>query len=475
LTLGNDRGAWIDRLARSLADGGISRREAVKRGGAMLAGGALLGVGPALDSVANAESLLRRRKHCPHGHASCGTKCCPTNEICVTHTHKHKRKPTHVCTCAHPHTNCSGHCTTLVSDPSNCGNCGHHCPSGTVCSHGTCVTTCHTGLTACGASCVNLATDPNNCGSCGKACAAGDTCVNAVCTAPAAPTCTDGIQNGQETDVDCGGPVCPKCATGKKCLANSDCVNGVCHQGICQAPTCTDGVQNEGETDVDCGGPNCPPCPVGKHCIGGSDCVTAAAGSCQEVVCQATVCTSVADNTNLPANQDACHTGACTSGTPGQTPDAFGTVCGANQECDGNGNCKSINGQACAGAATCLNGHCEQGHCCGTLCSGECQTCASGTCSPVVEGTACSTGVCNATGQCVQCNNAADCPATANVNSTACQSNMCVITSCSSGFADCDRIYSDGCEVNTTTSAQNCGMCGLACPNGQSCVSSTCS
>lgn len=28
------------------------------------------------------------------------------------------------------------------------------------------------------------------------------------------------------------------------------------------AETCTDGIQNNGETDVDCGGPNCDPCPV---------------------------------------------------------------------------------------------------------------------------------------------------------------------------------------------------------------------
>ncbi len=53
-----------------------------------------------------------------------------------------------------------------------------------------------------------------------------------------APTCTDGIQNGNETGVDCGGPDCDPC------------------------PTCNDGIQNGGETDVDCGGPDCDPCPT---------------------------------------------------------------------------------------------------------------------------------------------------------------------------------------------------------------------
>ena len=32
-----------------------------------------------------------------------------------------------------------------------------------------------------------------------------------VCGSGAAPTCTDGIQNGQETGIDCGGPDCPPC------------------------------------------------------------------------------------------------------------------------------------------------------------------------------------------------------------------------------------------------------------------------
>ena len=57
-----------------------------------------------------------------------------------------------------------------------------------------------------------------------------------------APTCTDGIQNGNETGVDCGGPDCAPCVV---------------------PPTCTDGIQNGDETGVDCGGSNCAPCSTG--------------------------------------------------------------------------------------------------------------------------------------------------------------------------------------------------------------------
>ncbi len=52
----------------------------------------------------------------------------------------------------------------------------------------------------------------------------------------AAPTCSDGILNQGEEQVDCGGP-CAAC------------------------PLCTDGIQNGGETGVDCGG-LCMPCTL---------------------------------------------------------------------------------------------------------------------------------------------------------------------------------------------------------------------
>jgi len=37
------------------------------------------------------------------------------------------------------------------------------------------------------------------------------------------PKCDDGILNGDESDVDCGGPLCPKCPEGKICNNDNDC------------------------------------------------------------------------------------------------------------------------------------------------------------------------------------------------------------------------------------------------------------
>jgi hypothetical protein len=46
-------------------------------------------------------------------------------------------------------------------------------------------------------------------------------------------SCTDGIKNGQEDDVDCG-TSCPlKCANGKMCSNNGDCISNNCNNNVC--------------------------------------------------------------------------------------------------------------------------------------------------------------------------------------------------------------------------------------------------
>jgi LruC domain-containing protein len=82
------------------------------------------------------------------------------------------------------------------------------------------------------------------------------------CSSGLCPSCTDGVQNQNESDVDCGGPNCGRCADTRTCGAGSDCTSGVCSGGHCAAPTCSDGVQNGAESGVDCGGA-CGQCPNG--------------------------------------------------------------------------------------------------------------------------------------------------------------------------------------------------------------------
>ncbi|MBN1609788.1 MAG: S8 family serine peptidase [Polyangiaceae bacterium] len=58
--------------------------------------------------------------------------------------------------------------------------------------------------------------------------------VTVVCSG-AAPTCDDGIKNGNETGVDCGGS-CAGCPIGDPCLINDDCQSLFCSNGICATP-----------------------------------------------------------------------------------------------------------------------------------------------------------------------------------------------------------------------------------------------
>ncbi len=87
-------------------------------------------------------------------------------------------------------------------------------------------------------------------------------------------TCDDGIQNGQETAVDCGGN-CPGCDGGMPCNIALDCASYVCDpaSNTCAVPACDDGIQNGDEANVDCGG-SCDGCLENTTCTYDNDCAS---------------------------------------------------------------------------------------------------------------------------------------------------------------------------------------------------------
>jgi hypothetical protein len=129
----------------------------------------------------------------------------------------------------------------------------------------------------------------------GEGCKTSDDC-EGVCKSGTcdAASATDGKKNGGETDIDCGGASAPKCATGKACASDQDCGLLACSGATkkCVVPTSSDGVQNGGESDVDCGGSGvsfggvsytAPRCVTDKACSVDADCATGAcspAGKC---------------------------------------------------------------------------------------------------------------------------------------------------------------------------------------------------
>lgn len=87
---------------------------------------------------------------------------------------------------------------------------------------------------------------------------------------------------------------CPPCKKRKKgkCKVRlpegTSCIDtagqdGTCQEGRCvPSPTCSDGMKNGNESDVDCGG-SCGRCPNSKRCTGANDCASAycASGTCE--------------------------------------------------------------------------------------------------------------------------------------------------------------------------------------------------
>jgi hypothetical protein len=71
---------------------------------------------------------------------------------------------------------------------------------------------------------------------------AGGSCQGGTCipiappsSPPPSPVCAapDGIRNGTETGVDCGG-LCPRCPNGQGCTTQHDCRSAFCANGVCQ-------------------------------------------------------------------------------------------------------------------------------------------------------------------------------------------------------------------------------------------------
>jgi len=98
-------------------------------------------------------------------------------------------------------------------------------------------------------------------------------------------TCSNGIKDSDETDIDCGGE-CDKCRSGRTCIINLDCSSNLCDSGICvRVDRCDDGILNGDETGIDCGGTCQNKCRLGRTCNVVEDCestLTCVSGTCAE-------------------------------------------------------------------------------------------------------------------------------------------------------------------------------------------------
>ncbi len=252
-----------------------------------------------------------------------------------------------------------------------------------------------------------------------------DTGVDAALDAGAdvAPGCADGVQNGDETDVDCGGTTCfDRCGDGFGCMISSDCSSGVCIGFTCQPARCSDGIRNGMETGIDCGGPDCGGCGLGEACTEPTDC---ADGECSGGFCVAAHCFDMVRNVN-ETDVDC--------GGPDCGPCSAGLGCRADTDCM---------------MGTCVGGYCRTAACTnGALDPGEVDIDCGGECPGCPDGT-----VCTMNDDCL---------------SGRCDGTVC--TSCSDGMLN-------GGETDTDCGgATSCRRCfgGEACTAGTDCTSGVC-
>ena len=399
-------------------------------------------------------------------------------------------------------------CETLLTTNADCGGCGVACalPNATAsCTTGTCT------LTAClpgSYDCDGDASDGCEALPCanGAHCGTGADCASGVCMGGfcASPACTDGIQNGGETALDCGGGACPPCVVGQTCGVGSDCTSGVCTSGVCQAPACNDGVKNGSETALDCGG-SCAPCVDGLACVVNADCTS---GVCTAGICQTPACNDGVKNGGETAVD--CGGGACPPCVAGKTCDAgsdcvdlvcSGNVCqlanctdgvqnGSETDVDCGGSC-----QACSTAAHCVTDvDCGSGVCVHGLC--QAPTCTDGVQNGNETGIDCG-GACSIAEACNgvddDCNGLVD----DGLGSTTCGVGACQVTvqNCVGGALqtctpnapvaeicdgliddDCDGVVDNGCNCVDghtqscyTASPATLGL-GICQPGIQTCV-----
>jgi len=167
-----------------------------------------------------------------------------------------------------------------------------------------------------------------------------------------AEACDDGnTAIGDGCDASCEVELCWVChddrlGGGSACHPQCDASAGEsCLLGTCVS--CHDGIQNGSETDVDCGG-SCGPCDAGLGCDAEADC---ASGFCAGGVCCNEACDDGCVRCDLEGARGIC------AYVPESDPDeAWG--CSGALACDGKGACKKVEGEPCDLGKECLSGKC---------------------------------------------------------------------------------------------------------------------
>ncbi len=278
---------------------------------------------------------------------------------------------------------------------------------------------------------------------------------------------------------------------GSSCTSNGQCASTHCTDGVCCASACTgcnacstaltgkeDGVCAPVLTGQD---PHdaCADETATRQC--GNDGTCDGKGACRKVgaghICTKASCSSDG-KTYTPAT--TCDgNGACTTATPQSCNGAQCSESGCLKACAAQADCvegsycdtakamcaaQKPNGQSATNGYECASGIVADGVCCDRSC-GTCNSCTSGTCKPIANGTACGTGKVCSNGLCGACSEGAACtPTTADECHT-------YAYSCSTGVPVCQV---SGNQPNTTPCGPPQSCTGGKQSNQSRCSNGTC-
>jgi formylglycine-generating enzyme required for sulfatase activity len=216
-------------------------------------------------------------------------------------------------------------------------------------AYGTCtLTTCDSGYHPAGNACdadvvtcskVNAATATqtwtgDDYGACvATACDAGFDLVGGACVTPSN---SDGVKNGTETDVDCGGASGFKCQYSRICSLAADCASNACSSGLCAyasaAGSCLRNADCVTESCTVNSGTTLGTCNIGgggAFCLVNSDCASAncAAGICGKLAVGASCAV------NGDCQSDYCLSGTATDSQPGVYSAAYAAIDATKPDC----------------------------------------------------------------------------------------------------------------------------------------------
>lgn len=285
--------------------------------------------------------------------------------------------------------------------------------------------------------------------------------------------CTNGVQDGEETDVDCGGSTCPGCADGLACNDFSDCQSQYCSGSVCAA--CSGDGDCAPLADSYCDAGSCVAKKMdGAACGGPNECL---GGNCVDGVCCDTACVGVCQACSAALNGGA--DGVCGPVMGNTDPD---DDCTSGEVCDGMGSCATFcglepqpPGGSCPAACT---GGCSAGTCtincnASSACMGSVINCPAGwACSVSCGG---SDGCHSAT---INCPDSYACAATCSAQAACrdltmnCSANGTCSVTCSADNQVC-RDADVNCGDNSCTATCSGGFLPtVAC--GTSCSCTTC-